>query len=959
MPNLPLKDLVVSRDALMDAMDDCLARNACSKTPGPVEVMPVVDEPGKFQLIDGYHRLVQYLVNRNHVRNGGTIPIKINDETGAQNYYAVAPPNKRWRYDDAKKFGNLENLWSLRLIHWYIKKHREKYQLPKGSKLFESKQTLLNVGFPEVIASLFYEIFPKNTILLAKWFREYSTYNKENEKDWWRMRFSSFFRSRDTLDLYGLVKLYEAGKKTQKDYNVARQELGLWVDPDEIEYPDTKVDSETLSDLRETIKEKLLEDIFFRGTLIEDIMSGKLKDLKPYETLSFQEAKDKYDSLRIFDQRQVIRSYKNGWKWINAGAKCQLVGGLMKNCGSTGVMSSDPDKTMLTLFDPNNKPHVVVTYSPNENRISGDEGAASTAVKDAYHKYVLDLADHLGAKFDAEKSKSKVLKIKAILRDKLKSIKQIGPKDTTFPYWFVTLQDGNEYYSDGFIMVPAQHFEKEPGKPVIDSVRKVFRELSYIRSIEGMPAGTLKLQESTNFMDHLELLFEAITDADRKAIENANPNTILTVYHGTPLFRLPQLINGFDSTADFSRDYRAGKHRGLFVTPDFELAKGFGGGAILELKVPAKFIHGTDWSGFTGREQEKEKGKGVLDWTKSNFPNSFRPYMAYTMLASGEPQGLLIGVVKPSQITGLWIRDRQKGNEWVPWDRKEYLNSKQYYNSKRVLDRTEHEYFFDTEINMADPKLSLEDFVKALAKFEKREGFETTYIDYFKRVGTRDPERLKDQLADMEIGGSRLGRIALENIYTQIMSLINAQESTKESVVSKGKGLISEAMKHSKELLKEGKIYNSNRFRKLAGILTEAVEPSEMEMALMVTKAWLERGGKDKIADYIENGVRDFYESGQHVDGDREGYYSVDPRIEDFANKDELLDVHMKDIADVAPEELKTKILEFDLPEDVYEAMANLVGEWGERIFPEIVSDAARHAPPLRRPRGGWGGEDR
>lgn len=962
MPNLPLEDLVVHREALFNAYDDCFWRHACSKTLGPIEVMPLEKEPGKFQLVDGYHRLVQYLIDRKHVSNNGEIPVKINNDPGIQGYYAVALPNERWEYDGSLKYGNLEDLAVVEILDDHVKTLRKKNKIAKSKNLFESKQTLINIGFPEVIASLFYEIFPKNAVLLAKWFREYSIYSKEHEKDWWRMRFSSLFRSRDTLDLYGLVKLYEAGKKSQKDYNEMRRELRLWVDPDEIEYPDAKVDQETLNGLRDAIKEKLLEDVFFSSTIVDDVLTGKLKDLKPYENLSFQEAKDKYDSLRIFDQRQIIKTYKNGWKWINAGAKCQLVGGLMRNCGSTGVMSTDPDKTMLTLFDPNNKPHVVVTYSPNENRISGDEGVASTPVKDAYHKYVLDLSDHLGARFDASRSKSTVLKIKAILRDKLKNIKQIGPKDALYPYYFITLQDGNSYYSNGYIMVPAQYIasKTESGKITIDSVRAVFRELNQIRSQDELPPGSFPLRETINFIEHFELIIEAILDTDRKAIENANPNTILTVYHGTPLFRLPQLINGFDSTAEFSRDYRAGKHRGLFITPDFELAKGFGGGAIIELKVPAKFIHGTDWSGFIGREQEKEKGKSTLDWVKSNFPNSFRPYMSYTMLASGEPQGLLIGVVKPSQITKIWIKDRQKGGEtWIPWDRKDYLNSKQYYNTRRVLDRTEYDYFFDAEINMANPRLSLEELVKALAKFENREGFETTYIDYYKRTGKRDPERLKDQLANIEIGGSRLGKLALENVFKQIMTLVNAEENTNESKSNKGKGLIIEIMTHSKKLLEEGKIYNSNRFRKLAGILSEAVEPGEMEMALMVTKAWLQKDGKEKIANYIESRVREFYESGEHISGDRERYYSVAPEADEFANKDELLDAHINDIAEMAPEELKAKILDFDLSEDVYGAMADLIGKWAGKIFPEIVAGVASEAPRPRRPRGGWGGEER
>jgi hypothetical protein len=188
-------------------------------------------------------------------------------------------------------------------------------------------------------------------------------------------------------------------------------------------------------------------------TLIEDIESKKITNLQPYKDLSFSEAKDRYDNIRIFDTKQLIKIYKNGWKWIDVGNRCQLVGKLMKNCGSAGVMSWDEDKTILTLFDKNNKPHVVVTYSPNEKRISGDEGAASTEVKGKYHRYILDLAEHLGVKFDAEKSKSKSLKIKSMLRNRLKNIKKLRGNDLFSEYYEIVLDDGKEYYSDGYSIV--------------------------------------------------------------------------------------------------------------------------------------------------------------------------------------------------------------------------------------------------------------------------------------------------------------------------------------------------------------------------------------------------------------------------------------------------------------------------------------------------------------------------
>lgn len=151
---------------------------------------------------------------------------------------------------------------------------------------------------------------------------------------------------------------------------------------------------------------------------------------------------------------------------------------------------------------------------------------------------------------------------------------------------------------------------------------------------------------------------EEITDAQREQMKRLKPDDRITVFHGTPLFRLPHLINGFDSTQEHKRDYRGGAHRGLFVTLDWEMAKRFGGGAILELEVKAKNIHGTDYGGNIGREQEMSDK--TEEFIKSEHPESFRPYLNYTMLQKGEPQGLLIGVVGPNQIKRVWVRE---GNE--------------------------------------------------------------------------------------------------------------------------------------------------------------------------------------------------------------------------------------------------------------------------------------------------------
>jgi len=252
---------------------------------------------------------------------------------------------------------------------------------------------------------------------------------------------------------------------------------------------------------------------------------------------------------------------------------------------------------------------------------------------------------------------------------------------------------------------------------------------------------------------------EEITDAQREQMKVLKPDDRVTVFHGTPLFRLPHLINGFDSTQEHKRDYRAGAHRGVFITLDWELSKRFGGGAILELEVKAKNIHGTDFSGNIGREQEMNNK--TKDFIKGEHPESFRPYLNYTMLQKGEPQGLLIGVVGPNQIKRVWVRE---GNDWKEYTREEYLKKESVYN----VEFGNEKRFKEAGIDLSSPKIKLDDFLTAYTVANNRIGEEDSLKKYLLRYARRDLDNLSIRLGDMSIGGSKLGKIAIENIIRQL-----------------------------------------------------------------------------------------------------------------------------------------------------------------------------------------------
>ena len=322
--------------------------------------------------------------------------------------------------------------------------------LLKPLLLTESKQSIINLGYPPIIADLFYQKFGNDkAFLLSKWFKDYHNYL--GYKDWWKRRFSGF--GKVNVDDY--IQLYYATFKDQTFYFNMLDNMGLSHDKEVYDLEEER------KEWKKEITEEFFKDIFFQAfNIILDIMSGKLKDLKPYENLKFLDAETKYDEKRIFKETKPIKTYDNGWFWVNVGKRCHLMGHYMKNCGSAGVMSSDKDRTIIGLFDNFLKPHIMITYSPNEKRISGEEGVGSTNPKDEYHDYILDLSKILGAKFDVGRSKSPLLILKYMLGNKMSNIKRLKNSSSVWTEFFQFIFENKIYFSNGYDIVSRDDVKK-------------------------------------------------------------------------------------------------------------------------------------------------------------------------------------------------------------------------------------------------------------------------------------------------------------------------------------------------------------------------------------------------------------------------------------------------------------------------------------------------------------------
>lgn len=270
-----------------------------------------------------------------------------------------------------------------------------KYWFYQEPVLHESKQSVINIGYPEIIYKILEKEFGKNAFIIAKWNKEYlipTSIEEFSIKNWWKDRYNNPFK----ISLADLTDLYSSAKN-KTDYINKLKQLEFEIDSKSLY--DSEYLQETREDLEKEIKNMFLKTIFFSMPLIQEIKNKTITDLAPYRKLTFQKAHDKYDAKNIFKNKIPLKTYPTGYKWIDVGRQCVMIGRLMKNCGSAGVMGTDEDRTLMVLFDAGNKPHAMVTYSPNQKRIHNEEGAGSSTLKSEYEDYVIDLAKTLNAVF--------------------------------------------------------------------------------------------------------------------------------------------------------------------------------------------------------------------------------------------------------------------------------------------------------------------------------------------------------------------------------------------------------------------------------------------------------------------------------------------------------------------------------------------------------------------------------
>lgn len=319
--------------------------------------------------------------------------------------------------------------------------------------LKESRQEVVSLGVPKVIADLLYELFGSSAHLIARWERDHSPSGGE-DKDWW-VRSHTIPKLNEDASLSDLVSLYEKLSDPERFASEYRRVFRRR----------PKLDPENMERHRDILKRRIRKQYLssrFQGmSLVRDIREGRVTDLAPYKRLRFAYAQEKYDEKGLFRDREPVMGFPDGWRWVDAGQSCELLHRHMKNCGS--VEGEGPGARILALFDAGNKPHVMVTWRPDERSLSNEQGAGSTPIKDDYSDYVVALARHLGARLDAAKSRNSIV-----------AVKQMFGPDARIE---VAHEDGLSGRKDSVFLVRSRGRQYYAGKDGAADVEEVEREV--------------------------------------------------------------------------------------------------------------------------------------------------------------------------------------------------------------------------------------------------------------------------------------------------------------------------------------------------------------------------------------------------------------------------------------------------------------------------------------------------
>ena len=182
-------------------------------------------------------------------------------------------------------------------------------------------------------------------------------------------------------------------------------------------------------------------------------------------------------------------------------------------------------------------------------------------------------------------------------------------------------------------------------------------------------------------MKRLIAALQIVVADQQSAIEGLQPDTVLTVYHGTTAEDAHEMaLNGIDARKPHHRKYphhSSGKKitRGLYVSPELKVARGFGS-VILEFEVEGRYL----WPMFPTLMKKDDEA------LKEDYPKSFRPSVSHDMLERHwENQALFVGAIASSGIKKIYVYERESNTDFQTLSRSEFLALQKKDRRKHVV----------------------------------------------------------------------------------------------------------------------------------------------------------------------------------------------------------------------------------------------------------------------------------
>lgn len=329
----------------------------------------------------------------------------------------------------------------------------------------ESKQSIVNLGFPKVIAKILQERFKEKAPLLAKWMAQQMSLilRPNSKKTPWEQEEINYFGEKSNL--YKMVEMYE--NEGQRMDHIERQEL----------YDD--------------IKEEFFNRLFWKYRLIKDFLKNPSLPISNYKNLSFSDARKKYDTMRLQKDETVLHTCKSGNVWADVGQDNEIVGNIMKNCGRCSLMSLSEDKTMVWLREggKNGTPKVLVTYSRQDKTIGAITGKAGSSVKDKYVPDIIEWVEAFGLTINSHTNMNELVRIYSKYTDRLQngisSISRLREKGhwSYNSHFIVDLKSGPvlvwgfKEFDLNKVWILASHFQMKPSEKTLIKIIDSFDDL--------------------------------------------------------------------------------------------------------------------------------------------------------------------------------------------------------------------------------------------------------------------------------------------------------------------------------------------------------------------------------------------------------------------------------------------------------------------------------------------------